>query len=207
MRNRLRTLLIVLSMAVFLAAAPSGTVSASDGAHDGGFFMRLSAGFGSTSPEASEAGQTLELCCETGDLNFAFGGIVARNLAVHATLWGWVIENPDVKLTGMGTVTEKGDLVLVSIGAGVTYYVMPVNVYLSGSVGIGELSFDTSGIVTESDTGPVVDLTVGKEWWVSRKWALGVAGGFGWYSLQGGAFSNQDLDGTSWAVRFTATKN
>jgi hypothetical protein len=207
MRNRLGALLIVPSMTAFVLAAPSGTVSAEDGAHDGGFFMRLSSGFGSTSPEASEAGQTLELSGDTGDFNFAFGGIVARNLAVHATLWGWAIEDPDEKITGMSTATAKGDLVLGAIGAGVTYYVMPVNVYLSGSAGIGELWFDTSGIDTESDTGPVVDLTVGKEWWVGRKWALGVAGGFGWYSLQGGAFSNQDLDGTSWALRFTATMN
>ena len=207
MRDRLRTLLIVPSMTVLLLAAPRGTVSAGDGIHDGGFFMRLSTGFGSTSPEATEAGQTLELSGDTGDLNLAFGGIVARNLAVHATLFGWVIEDPDSKLTGMGTTTAKGDLGLFAIGAGVTYYIMPVNVYLSGSVGIGKLLFNTSGIDPESDTGPVVDLTVGKEWWVSPEWALGVAGGFGWYSLPGGTFSDGDFDGTSWAVRFTATKN
>ena len=207
MRNQLRTLLIVSSMTVVLLAAPSRMVSASDGAHDGGFFMRLSAGFGSTSPEASDAGQTLELTGDTADFNFAFGGIVARNLVVHATLWGWSIDDPDLKLTGMGTETVKGDFGLGALGAGITYYFMPANVYLSGSAGIGRISLDTSGVDTETGTGPAVDLTLGKEWWVTRKWALGVAGGFGWYSLPGDGLSNGDLDGTSWAVRFTATSN
>jgi hypothetical protein len=87
----------------------------------------------------------------------------------------------------------------------VTYYFMPVNLYLSGSAGFGSLEFD-GNISGETDMGLALDLTVGKEWWVGDNWGLGVAGGFGYHSLPEEGL-DENWSGTSFVVRFTATLN
>ena len=71
----------------------------------------------------------------------------------------------------------NGDLSVFAFGGGLTYYIMPANVYLAGSVGFGQAVFeDYRGAVDGSDLGLGVNLMVGKEWWVGSDWGLGVAG-------------------------------
>lgn len=196
----------MLTAAVILLASTTAEPShAGDRAHMDGFFMRLSAGGGGAATEIDLDGIDRQLSGPSGDINFAFGAIVSPNLAVHATLFGWSVTDPDFEY---GSLYRKadGDLSLGAIGAGITYYIMPANVYLSGSIGIGVLSFDGSGEKGDSDGGPAVDMTIGKEWWVGSNWGLGVAGTVGFHSVPHG-----DIDanwrGANIGVRFTATLN
>jgi hypothetical protein len=73
-------------------------------------------------------------------------------------------------------------------------------------VGIGSLTLEADDEDLESDNGVVIDLTIGKEWWVGRNWGLGVAGSLGLHSIP-----DPDVDenwsGPSFAVRFSATMN
>jgi hypothetical protein len=39
----------------------------------------------------------MKLSGEAGDLNFAIGGIVSPNLALHAMLYGWLVQDLDVE--------------------------------------------------------------------------------------------------------------
>ena len=100
-----------------------------------------------------------------------------------------------------------GDVDLTAFGAGLTYYFMPANIYVSGSAGFGMLELVSDDIGNaETDNGLTIDLTVGKEWWVGGSWGLGVSGGFGYHSLRDPDI-DQNWSGTSIMVRFSATLN
>ena len=105
------------------------------------------------------------------DLEVTIGGIVTPNLAVHGTIWGWMINDPDaeIKLSGLSPLngTINGDFSLSGVGAGLTYYFMPINIYPTGSLGLGRLSLDLGTISGDSDTGFSLEEAVGKEWFVS----------------------------------------
>jgi hypothetical protein len=204
MQHRVRALGWIAITAV-LVLGMSGGASAGDRDHDGGFFLRLSGGAGAASTTLEDSGDKLKLSGVAADINLAIGAIVAPNLALHGTLFGWLISDPDAELNNESG-SLNGDLNLNAIGAGLTYYIMPANVYLSGSVGIGKLSFDAGDGTGESDAGPVVDFTLGKEWWVGRKWALGVAAALGLHSIPEKGV-DENWSGASFAVRFSATMN
>lgn len=63
---------------------------------------------------------------------------------------------------------------------------MPVNVYVSAALVSDQLSikilnFDGAGndyLLATSNKGAGINLMVGKEWWVSDDWGIGVAGAF-----------------------------
>jgi len=188
----------------FLLLPPSAQSGPRD--HNEGFFLRLSAGGGSAKTSICLLDEDLELSGPSGDVNLAIGGIVSPNLALHGTIWGWSVSDPDLEWDELGIGFEGTDISLSAIGGGLTYYFMPVNMYLSGSVGIGVLTVDGPGGSGETDGGLAVDVTLGKEWWVSDRWALGFSGGFGHHSIP-----EKDVDenwsGNSFGLRFSATLN
>jgi hypothetical protein len=181
--------------------------------HADGFFLRLSGGGGFASSSVNvppgylfnSSEQELTFDGGSGDLNLAIGAVVSPNLAVHGTIWGWFLSNPDVSF-GRLSGSISADLNLNAFGGGLTYYFMPANIYLSGSIGGGVLSINDNNLSGESDLGIVVDLTLGKEWWVGDKWALGVALGGGFYSIPDGDI-DENWTGGSLAIRFSATMN
>jgi hypothetical protein len=205
-----RSLRLVASLALLgLSALATAAAAGEPRTHDG-FFLRLSAGFGTARTEIEDASGSLELDGGAGDINLAIGGIVAPNLALHGTLWGWSVTDPDAELTivGLGTASGEidGDLSLGAVGAGLTWYGMPANLYLSGSVGVGSLTLDADDVEGESDSGLVLDFTLGKEWWVGDSWGLGLAGGVSYHSLPDETL-DENWSGTSFALRFSATYN
>lgn len=118
------------------------------------------------------------------------------------------MSDPTFKVDGEDIGNANVDLSLGALGAGITYYIMPANVYLSGSVGVGNLTADVQGSSASIDSGNglVLDATLGKEWWVGSKWGLGVAGAFGYHTISDEE-TDDNLSGPSFAVRFTATMN
>ncbi len=173
-------------------------------AHDG-FFLRLSAGGGYASTTIDNAFNRLNMSGTSGDVNLAIGGAVSENLIVHGTLAGWGVEDPDVELNNLSG-QANASLSLGGIGPGITWYAMPSNLYLSGSLLLTSLSLDVSGDDYESDPGVSVDLTIGKEWWVGNSWGLGVAGGVNFHSVPDDG-STESFSGTSFGLRFSATLN
>ena len=57
----------------------------------------------------------MKLSGEAGDLNFAIRGIVSPNLALHAILYGWLVQDPDVEVSGFSNQAQ-GDLDLSAFG-------------------------------------------------------------------------------------------
>lgn len=190
--------------AAWLAAWPA-SAAAQGRDHEEGFFLRLSGGFGSARTEVTDGGSTTSYSGPAADGNFAIGGIVAPNLALHGTLFGWGIANPDVE-TGLGSFQADGDLSLGAFGGGVTYWFMPVNLYLSGSIGAGKLDYSEGNVTSRSSYGFIADLTLGKEWWVGENWGLGVALGLTMHSIPDDD-TEDNWSGGSVALRFSATMN
>jgi hypothetical protein len=148
------------------------------------------------------------------DVNVAVGYVVAPNLAVHATLWGWGLNDPAVHISGQfggTTLANKGIFQMVAFGGGATYYLMPLNAYVSSSIGAGAFA-GTDQLDGQSKHGLALDVTAGKEWWVTDEWGAGAALSYSHVSADDKDLGPSTLPrgtwtGTSWALRFTATFN
>lgn len=192
--------IVILTMAVICSPA-----AATPRSHDGGFFLRLSAGGGGAGTKLDDPSVLVDMSGSAGNVNFAIGGIVAPNLAIHGTLFGWSISDPDVTFEQI-TGTLPGSVTLSAVGAGLTYYIMPQNIYFSGSAGVGMIEVESFGLTGNTENGLALDVTIGKEWWVSDRWGLGVAGALGYHSIPQESV-DENWTGTDFCVRFTSTFN
>ena len=182
--------LIVLSVESFAGARD----------HNGGFFLRLSGGVGGAQTTLED--NLMSFSGMSSSTNMAIGAGIFNNFALHATIFGFLIPEPEVEILGIPGTTNL-DIMLSGVGVGVTYYIMPINIYLSPSIGIGALSDEAGG---GTDIGFALDLTLGKEWWVGGSWGLGVAGAFGFHSVPQ-ADADLRWEGFDLALRFSATLN
>jgi hypothetical protein len=192
-------------VAALVTAAPA---SAENGPRDhlGGFFLRLSAGVSSAGTSIDIDADEVEFSGPGGDINLAIGGIVSPNLALHGTIFGWSVADPDVKINGETVGTANADFSLSVVGGGLTYYIMPANLYLSGSLGFATLSVDSPTVDGNTDAGLAMEGTFGKEWWVGNNWGLGIAGAVGFHTI-GEESADDSWSGVHASLRFTATLN
>lgn len=175
--------------------------------HDG-FFLRLSLGFGyeSLSMEDDE-GTTVDLSGFGGGSSIGIGGMVAQNLAVNADLFASTVVSPTVSQDGeeLGEA-EDSSVSLVGLGVGVTYWVMPLNLYLAGAIGIGQASISVEGTTFEADWGLAVNALVGKEFWVGDEWGIGVAAQLIWSNVPT-EVDTVDASYFAFNILFSATYN
>ena len=147
-----------------------------DGRHEhDGFYLRFQLGGGYT--QATVVGEDFAIKGTGYGFNAEFGGAPVRNLILFGKLYGTSAPNPDIEV---GDITIEGQDDDVSqnigaVGAGVADYIMPANVYVSGALTFAQLTVSEDGdTVAESDLGGALHLGVGKEWWVSDNWGLGL---------------------------------
>jgi hypothetical protein len=199
MREKLFAKISVCICLIFVLSVTDLFAGARD--HNGGFFLRLSAGGGASLTTLDE--NLIKYSGASSNTNFAIGGAIFNNLALHATFFGWMIAEPEVEVIGIPGSTDE-DILFSAVGIGVTYYIMPINIYLSPSIGIAML-YNESGD-RSTDNGIALDMTLGKEWWVGGSWGLGVAGSFGFHSVPE---RNVDFkwEGYDFSIKFTATLN
>lgn len=174
--------------------------------HDG-FLLRAALGFGYQGLAIDDPLGDTTIGGAGAFLDIAIGGVVIDNLALNADIFGGAVVSPSVSVDGMD-LGDAGDTTLSinGLGLGVTYYVMPINIYLAGSAGIGVAGITVDGQDYESDAGFATNLIVGKEWWVGNDWGIGFAGQF-LYS----AIPRADIDATmpflAFSLLFSATYN
>ena len=143
-----------------------------------GFFLRLHLGVGLNSlASSSSTTGTTQISGPGASLAIALGGAVAPNLAVFGTFFETGPGGPaSVKTmrTDLATTDNAG---LGGLGAGVVYYLEPLNVYLSGALALTALIVNDVKQKTLDKTGGGIGFEgmVGKEWWVSHHWGLGAA--------------------------------
>lgn len=165
-----------------------------------GFYIRPDLGFGYMSSE--ESGFTISGF--SGLAGIAIGGAIQENsiLAVH--IIDSVVQNPNVSGGGFSGTANDTSVTLWGIGPQYTYYFTPANMYLSTTLALTRFHVSSSSGNADSDWGLGTRLALGKEWWVSDHWGLGLAGHFSFSSNQDG---NQTLTTWSLGLAFSATYN
>lgn len=107
-----------------------------------GFFLSMSVGpnFGSITDEVV-GDYSLKFNGTGAQFDFKIGGAIKENLILHATLISNTMSGPDITSGGSSQATSNNlSLGETMFGAGITYYYMPINIFLSGSLGIGTFS-------------------------------------------------------------------
>lgn len=176
--------------------------------HDG-FFLRLQAGAGSGNMTFKQDGNDdeIQFTGMAGAGALQIGGAIGENLILFGEASGVTLTDPTAKFGA--TEVEMDDLKVNSstFGVGLTYYFMPSNIYLSGSLLAAMATAEFDNQKGESDTGFGFRFSAGKEWWVGNDWGIGVAL-YGCYS----SVPEKDNDAitittTSFGVAFSVTFN
>lgn len=176
--------------------------------HEGGFFLRLSGGIGFANTSIDDGIDEVTFKGPAGDGDLAIGVVLSPNLAIHGTIFGWSMVEPDLEISGVTFETDDLTVSLGAVGGGVTYYVGESNLYLTGSLGVASLTAEFDGESADTDLGFAVEAGLGKEWWVGDSWGLGVSGMFTYHSVTADEdFGNEKLAGPGFGVRFSATYN
>lgn len=174
------------SAAVCAANASSSTFAGSERAgyrrHDG-FYLRMLSGGGVGGSKYREGlafdGAEARTLGSSATTEIAVGWAILENFIAHATLNVGAVHDEKRKLGKRDYKDDDQTTVVGFFGGGLTYYLMPANVYVTGSVGlggIGEVS-DDGHDHHESKVGLGTSFALGKEWWLGRsgQWGLGVA--------------------------------
>ena len=203
-------------------AAPAGEQAATPNEikkevkkHDG-FLIRLALGFGyatsSTSADVGSGKQDLAVKGGAMLVSVALGGAVVENMIIQGEIFGGNLFSTAISIDNKNVDTSsKTSESIFGIGPGLTYYIMPINVYLSASLGIGSLEMEFKGTKFETKTGIATNLKIGKEWWLSNNWGLGLGGQFYFFSVPARS-SEETRKKVVWStlgggVVFSATKN
>jgi hypothetical protein len=172
--------------------------------HDG-FYLRLHLG-GSYLHLGTDAGS---MSGPGGSFGVAVGGSIAPNLIIYGTIFGASVTDPHVDISYGSSGTLNGvSLTLVGLGGGLAYY-LPNNVYLAGTLASMKWSMsdsnDSNYTLANSKWGFGVQGLVGKEWWVSQDWGIGLAGEVMAASMKDDG--DQTWTGLAFSLLFSATYN
>jgi hypothetical protein len=183
-----------------------------------GLFLRLTGGPGWSYMEApygiNESGIS-------AFFSFDIGGALIENLILHARLavsTNYMESKHTIDIDGSLVDTKTQAISYGLLGIGLTYYVMPSNIYLTFVLGFAGafLQVDqkyfthyNKGDFKQSPGGLGAGLDFGKEWWVSSEWGLGVAGRFIFSTVapNKNSSSKDFLKCLGLGVLFTATYN
>ena len=162
--------------------------------HDG-FFLRFQLGNGSGSLDAEIDDEKYKFeTSSAGILNFQIGGSINPNWAIHLNLGNVSAANTD-------TSFRSAEYSVGSTGLGVSYFFLSHNIYISPEYrfdSTAELEIDDK--VKYSFSGSGFGFSLGKEWWLSADWGLGVALFYHRDSLKGNKVKTlltNSKDGTS----------
>ena len=170
--------------------------------HDG-FFLRLNIG-----PSVANVFRRDYRWSGVGlDMGVSIGGSVVENFALHADFHTTLLPNPTER--SMGRKHEfNADIVFESMGLGATYHIMPINLFVAASGGIGVLAFeDDYGDSKDTGAGLALGGMVGKEWWVGTDWGLGIAGQVRYVRVRDYLYDHARLNGLALSILFSATYN
>lgn len=152
-----------------------------------------------------------------GILGLSIGSMIAENLGLYIDMYGASAFRAGLSVDGAEDTTFNVVFQTSTVGLGATYYFMPANVYASLSVGAGVLyttaysRLDETYTLTGSEVskfGPAVSLSLGKEWWVSPDWGIGLAAAYAFMSVNGGELGEYTVDNVQHVtVRVSATFN
>jgi hypothetical protein len=175
-----------------------------------GLFFRFDLGLGylgaSTSPSTTLFGFDSAHGL-AGELGVAMGGAVRENLLVGGHFWANSVAAPTLRDRG-ASIATGGDFssTLFGIGPSFDYYFMPQNVYVTITPSLTWVRFSDFFGDFDTDPGFGTRLALGKEWWMTGHWGVGLAG---WYAF---SFNRAGNGAGTWrtfagGLAFSATLN
>ena len=109
-------------------------------------------------------------------IRLQIGGTISDNLILYGVSGSTIMYNATREVNGEEDTGGlfSNNVVMSGFGPGLCYYLMPANVYLSGSIQLA-VATDSYGVGTEGQPiGFGFNMGVGKEWWVGEQWSLGL---------------------------------
>lgn len=193
---------MLMLIGVSMACLPAVKAEAQARTHDG-FFLQMDLGAGGMASTADSGGYEFEVSGVAGQFSIAVGGAIKNNLILAGRAWAVAAEDPTLEVDGADYGEADATVTLSGIGLDVTYY-LPSNVYFSATPSLTTLTVESDGDDYDTDTGFGLRLAVGKEWWVSENWGLGLNGQ--------AILSTNDDHGDTWTsawvgIAFSATFN
>lgn len=164
-------MIMALAISICLPAMVAGQAQEHEG-----FFMRFLAGAGPGNIVLEDvSGSDATFKSIGGAFHFQIGTNISENLILFGDLGGFSLIDPEMEWQGQSGTVEDVSVSAMGFGAGATYYMMPANFYLSGSVMYVSDTIEFSGSKGESEYGIGFFACIGKEWWVGDNWGLGAA--------------------------------
>lgn len=203
----MRRLLVMVVCVVTVSAMYCGKACAESYVHDG-FFLRVAPGFGWNTTSSEFGSNEIELSGVSGLFNFAIGGSVAQDLILHMDVSGVRTSDPKVEINGSEQAADVSSSSTSLLAIGLTYY-FSSNMYVTGAAGVAKSKNESGGIEGETDTGYGLNVMIGKEWWVSDNWGLGLAGQFLYTNCPDKGINgvSTDVKSTSFGILLSATYN
>lgn len=169
--------------------------------HDG-FFLQMQYGAGYQS--LSQDGVDLTLSGPGGAFNLAIGGAPSTNFVIFGEVFGQSAVAPTLEYRGEELESDSDvSLNFVGMGPGAALY-FGESWFVSGTVAFAKATLEGPGGKADA-TGVGVRLGLGKEWWVSDQWGLGLAGNY--YSAAVSDEDGYDLSSSNFTLSFSATYN
>jgi hypothetical protein len=177
-------------------ASPSADETATSGPVHDGLYMQFTPGVGVAATAAKlDDGSTVSLAGAGGSFGIAIGAALSHNWILAADLSGTSVFGPTFKKGDMEVKTDD-DIKwnTAYVGAMAAYYVMPINLRISGGLGALRMALDVPHMdLTRSNFGVAAKLGVGKEWWLGNHWGLGVN-----LEAVAGAIPDDSTSGKGW---------
>ncbi len=178
-----------------------------------GFYLSMGVGPNFTGVTSEVVGDyNLKFTGTGAQFDIKIGGAIKENLILHATISSNTLSGPEIT-SGGSSQNGSNNLTLgeAMIGGGLTYYLTPSNIFFSGSMGIGGFTLidDDNDTDISTDAGFSMQLKAGKEWWVSKRWGLGVALTYGKTKLTNtpGGSVEELMNSNNLGILFNATLN
>lgn len=201
-----------LLLCCFLLVEAQNSAEATVRSHKG-FYLSMGVGpvFGNINMKSNELGEVIY--SGVGAIfDFKIGGAIKENLILHGSLMSSTMAGPEVKTSaGSGKSSNNINLGEAMIGGGLTYYIMPENISFSGSLGLGNFTVinNDTDVNVSTERGISMQIKLGKEWFVSKKWGLGVAATYGKTSVNNtpGGGLQEKLNSNRFGIMFSASLN
>lgn len=194
--------------ATYTTPAPAAPAGPERGFHQhDGFYLTFDLGLGGF----QTSGGGLTASGTSGSFLVGAGGSLTPSLAVYAAIFDEVDTSPTLK-TPIGTATASNVThSLMAYGLGATWYLVPSNFYVSVLGGVGQVSLEykAGGVDRKYSTksGPVARLSLGKEWWASTNWGLGLSVNFTGASNKDNGVAAATMKSGAVGLAFSATYN
>jgi hypothetical protein len=172
-----------------------------------GFYFRPDLGVGYMAMTEPTQFGDLTISGPAGVFGLHVGGALQENIILGVHLYDAVMQNPTVSLGGQSRTANGSQAGLFAIGPELTVYFAPANVYVSATLALSRVTADVNGQSVSTEAGVASRVSLGKEWWVSSHWGLGLVGHLDLSRNQDGGSGAPMMQTVAGSLAFSATYN